>query len=84
MTRIKEPSYEHKRGVGMKDLNEILDSITVMEPGEWENDTGPKDWFAVITDRGIVAYTGTEELAFKLRLWLVNDLINPLPKEIFE
>jgi recombination protein RecA len=33
-------------------------------PGEWENEDGPPDWWAVSNDAGIVAYFGTEARAW--------------------
>ena len=43
----------------MRLLDELLEKWSVIPPGSWFNDTGPKDWFAVCNDDGIVAYFGT-------------------------
>ena len=45
----------------------------VLAPSEWENDNGPKDWYAISTEEsgGIVAYAETEELA-----WLIAGLLS--------
>lgn len=38
--------------------------VFVMAPGEWDNELGPQDWYAVGTgDEGIIAYAWNEELA---------------------
>lgn len=35
----------------------------ILDPGMWENECGPKDWYALMhEDRGIVAYAGEEEM----------------------
>lgn len=39
-------------------LDRLLESWSVLEPGMWENETGPKGWYAVCNDDGIVAYFG--------------------------
>jgi len=43
----------------------------------WENDTGPKDWWAVSNDGGIKAYFGNEKDAFRWRLAMINRELNP-------
>ena len=40
------------------------DELHVHDPGTWENEDGPLDWYAVSDDSGIIAYFGTEELAW--------------------
>lgn len=47
----------------------------VLAPDEWENDTGPKGWYAISTEEagGIVAYAETEALAGAICGMLVND-----------
>lgn len=50
-----------------KTREELETEWDVLPPGTWENETGPKDWYAVSNDTGIVAYFGTEEAAFRFR-----------------
>jgi hypothetical protein len=57
-------------------LEEALQDVGVLEPGMWENDIGPKDWYAVCNDKGIVAYFGDETMAFNFRLHLINQMLN--------
>ena len=38
----------------------------VIEPGIWDNDDGPGEWYAVADDDGIHLYTSSEDLAFFL------------------
>lgn len=59
-----------------KDLEELLEEWSVMQPGQWENKTGPKDWFAVSNDDGIVAYFGKEGDAFGFRMYRINQILN--------
>lgn len=60
------------------DLDTLLEVIAVDAPGLWENDIGPKDWWAVShADRGIVAYFERENDAFRFRLDWINRLLNP-------
>jgi hypothetical protein len=59
-------------------LDDLLDKWSVMAPGMWENDTGPKGWFAVVNDDdGIVAYFATERDALRWRLDMINRELNP-------
>ena len=58
-------------------LDSLLESISVSSPGMWENDIGPKDWWAVINDDGIIAYFRDEVDAFRFRLDYINRLLNP-------
>lgn len=64
-----------------KNLDELLQSISVLEPGMWENelskDSPIKDWYAVCGDDGIVAYFGSEVDAYRFRLDLINRILNP-------
>lgn len=60
-----------------KDIEDWLDSISVLAPGQWENDEGPKDWWAVCNDDGIFAYFGTEVDALRFRLDYINRKLNP-------
>lgn len=60
-------------------INEACDFVSVHAPGQWENDEGPKGWYAISSDHdGIVAYAGTENLALHIRLAIINALLNPL------
>ena len=61
----------------MKDLIELLDDWSVMEPGMWENDDGPEGWYAVTNTDGIVAYFATEADAYRWRLDMINRELNP-------
>jgi hypothetical protein len=38
----------------------------VSDPGVWDNDDGPEDWYAVSDDDGIHVYTSSEVLAWFL------------------
>lgn len=59
-------------------LDEALDFWHVHEPDMWENDLGPKGWWAVsCADDGIVAYFSTERAAFWYRLAVINNKLNP-------
>jgi hypothetical protein len=58
-------------------LDEALECWEVHEPGMWENDAGPKGWYAVShEDRGIVAYFADESDAFRFRLAEINRQLN--------
>ncbi len=59
------------------DIYELLDEVSVATPDMWENDEGPKGWYAVITDDGVVAYFAKETDAFRFRLDLINRHLNP-------
>ncbi len=59
------------------DLMTLLETWHVHEPGDWENDDGPRDWWAVSNDKGIVAYFGDETAAFRFRLDMINRDMNP-------
>lgn len=58
-------------------ITDWLEAVQVMAPGMWENDCGPKDWFAVCNDEGIIAYFGDETDAFRFRLDYINRQMNP-------
>lgn len=60
-----------------KDLDDLLEEWAVMEPGLWENEDGPKNWYAVSNDQGIVAYFGKEADAFRFRMNEINRVLNP-------
>ena len=57
-------------------LDDLLQVWCVDAPGLWENDTGPKGWWAVSNDEGIVAYFGSEADAFRFRLAEINRALN--------
>ena len=59
------------------DILELLESISVMPPGGWENEAGPAGWWAVVDDDGIVAYFLRESDAFRFRLDCINRILNP-------
>ncbi|KKN98543.1 hypothetical protein LCGC14_0146540 [marine sediment metagenome] len=44
-----------------------VSDIDVIPPGEWENDIGPKSWWAISNSKGIIAYAGTEYDACELK-----------------
>lgn len=59
-------------------LNSLLDKVSVHGPGQWENEEGPKEWFAVsVDDDGIIAYFMNEADAFRFRLDAINRTLNP-------
>jgi len=62
----------------LDNLDDLLDSISVHSPGFWENETGPKDWWAVSNEEGIIAYFGKETDAFFFRLALINARLNKI------
>lgn len=51
---------EHTNIPGVEGLREDID---VMSPGQWENESGPQEWFAIADAAGIKAYASTEVLA---------------------
>jgi hypothetical protein len=57
-------------------LDDLLDSWAVMPPGLWENESGPKEWYAVCNDDGIIAYFANESDAHRFRLSEVNRVLN--------
>jgi hypothetical protein len=61
-----------------KTLEELLQDISVVDPGQWENNAGPRGWFAVTDDSGIIAYFGSEDAALFFRLALINARLNPM------
>lgn len=60
----------------MKNLEELLEEWAVHFPGAWENEDGPKDWYAVSNDDGIIAYFAEEKDAFRFRLEKINQILN--------
>ena len=61
-----------------KTLDDLLGEVSVLPPGQWDNDEGPKGWFAVCDNTGIIAYFGKESNAFWFRLTVINALLNNL------
>jgi hypothetical protein len=62
---------------GQFSIDGALDAWSVLPPGDWENETGPTEWFAVAGPDGIVAYFGKEDDACRYRLAEVNRMLNP-------
>jgi hypothetical protein len=59
-------------------LDRWLEAVQVDAPGMWENDAGPKEWYAVSDeDVGIIAYFQEEVDAFRFRLDYINRQLNP-------
>lgn len=58
-------------------MNELLERWHVHAPGMWENEEGPKGWYAVSNDDGIIAYFGDEADAFRWRMDMINRELNP-------
>lgn len=58
-------------------LEDLLDEWAVHAPGMWENDVGPKGWWAVSSaNSGIVAYFADEDDACRFRLAEINRALN--------
>lgn len=64
----------------MKSLDDLLEQISVMAPGCWENEQSLTlgNWWAVCNEEGIVAYFGKETDALRFRLSYINGLLNPV------
>lgn len=62
-----------------RNLTELLEDISVHDPGMWENEDGPVDWYAVSTEEagGVVAYFVHQVDAYRFRLDLINRKLNP-------
>ena len=59
-------------------IEELLQEISVMEPGLWENNISDDlEWWAVSSDLGIIAYFGSDVDAFRFRLDYINRILNP-------
>jgi hypothetical protein len=55
------------------DIDDLFEIIAVDAPGLWDNEHGPKGWWAVShADVGIVAYFMDETDAFRFRLDWIN------------
>lgn len=62
----------------MHTLQDFLDKIVVYNSDEWENNEGPKNWYAVAADNdGIIAYFLDEVDAYRFRLDYINRQLNP-------
>ncbi len=57
-------------------LDDALETWSVHAPGMWENEEGPKGWYAVSGNNGIVAYFGSERDALRYRLAEINRWLN--------
>lgn len=57
-------------------LAELLEEYAVYAPGMWDNDKGPKGWWAVSDKTGIVAYFAREKDAYYYRLDQINHRLN--------
>lgn len=60
----------------MKFIDDLLESWSVIAPGMWENEFGPKDWWAVCNDDGILAYFRDAASARRWRLSEINRELN--------
>lgn len=60
-----------------RSLNDLLETWSVLDPEQWENESGPMGWFAVCNDHGIVAYFADERDAYRYRLSEINRTLNP-------
>ena len=60
----------------MTNLKEALEIWAVLEPGAWENDLGPVDFYAVSNDEGIIAYFDQRKDAYRFRFAEINRLLN--------
>ncbi len=59
-------------------IQDALEDWQVDEPGMWENETGPKGWWAVSNGHeSIVAYFAKPEDAYRWRLSMINRDLNP-------
>lgn len=57
------------------------EALAVMAPGEWENELGPKDWFAISDEHlSIVAYACCEGVAQQIMEHLTGEVI---PEDVF-
>ena len=61
---------------GDNGLDRLLEAWSVLSPGQWDNESGPKDWWAVCNDTGIVAYFADATGAFRFRLSEINRALN--------
>jgi len=67
---------------GTPDLDDLLERISVMSPGQLEPDIDhgtadhPRGWRGVVNEYGVIAYFGDENEAFRYRLDLINRRLN--------
>lgn len=59
-------------------IDALLEEYCVEKPGEWRNDHGPKNWYGVSNNDGIIAYFGDETDAFRFRISCINARLNPI------
>lgn len=61
-------------------IDRLLEDWSVHAPGMWENELSGhpllKDWYAVSSPKGIVAYFGMEADALRFRLAEINRELN--------
>ena len=57
-------------------LSDLLESWSVLPPGQWDNAEGPEGWFAVCNDNAVIAYFADETAAFRFRLAEINRALN--------
>lgn len=64
----------------MKTIDELLEEISVLSPGMWENEVSHilEDWYVVVNSKGVIAYFGNESDALRFRLNYINTLLNPI------
>lgn len=62
----------------METLSDLLEKWTVLGPGVWENENSKtlRDWYAVASDEGIIAYFTNEKDAYRFRLSEINRELN--------
>ena len=60
----------------MKNIDDLLQEWSVLAPGQWDNEQGPKNWYAVCNDDSVVAYFLDEKDAFRFRLAEINRVLN--------
>lgn len=57
-------------------IETLLEEWSVLAPGQWDNDAGAKDWYAVCNNSGIVAYFPDMATALRFRLAEINRILN--------
>jgi len=69
---------ETKKNLKGADIETLLEEISVMDYGLWENNASESlvGWWAVATDLGIIAYFGSEQDALRFRLDYINRILN--------
>ena len=73
----KNASFESlKERMAGKDLDELLEEISVLDDFENDSSSALEGWSAVVTDEGIIAYFSASEEAFHFRLSLINRILN--------